>query len=83
MPIFEFLEKNAREFPDDIALVEINPLLREQAHSSWKDFDLIEPVPAHSYRKEISWRPLTSKPTGWPVCCAHEGFKRGTRWPFC
>lgn len=31
MPIFEFLEKNAREFPDDIALVEINPLLREQA----------------------------------------------------
>lgn len=63
--------------------VEINPLLREQAHSSWKDFDLIEPVPAHSYRKEISWRAFDEQANRVAVCCAHGGFKRGTRWPFC
>ena len=79
MPIFEFLEKNAREFPDDIALVEINPLLREQAHSSWKDFDLIEPVPAHSYRKEISWRAFDEQANRVAGLLRSRGIQKGDK----
>ena len=30
MPITELLERNAREFPKDIALVEINPDIQEK-----------------------------------------------------
>mgnify|MGYP000635800420 CR=1 FL=1 len=30
MPITELLERNAREFPEDIALVEINPEIQEK-----------------------------------------------------
>ena len=29
MPITDFLERNAREFPNDICLVEINPEIKE------------------------------------------------------
>ncbi len=32
MPITEFLERNAAQFPQETALVEINPEARESGH---------------------------------------------------
>ena len=42
MPITEFLERNAREFPNDICLVEINPEIKENRRVTWKEYELIE-----------------------------------------
>lgn len=41
MPITEFLEKNAREYPNDICLVEINPEVKEHRRVTWKEYDLM------------------------------------------
>ena len=37
MPITDFLTKNADFYPNDVALVEINPLLEEQKHLTWRE----------------------------------------------
>jgi long-chain acyl-CoA synthetase len=54
MPITEILAKNARLYPDDVSLVEINPELQEKRQVTWKEFELIETNPKEHYRKEIT-----------------------------
>ena len=39
--ITEILERNAREWPADIALVEINPQELESRHTTWREFSLM------------------------------------------
>ena len=46
MPITEILNKNAELYPDDIALVEINPKNEaDGARVTWRDYSLIEADP--------------------------------------
>ena len=42
MTIVHLLEKNAREFPNDVALVEINPEQPETRRITWSEFELVE-----------------------------------------
>ena len=42
MPITELLEKNAREYPNDICLVEINPEIKDFYDFTVDDFKLID-----------------------------------------
>ena len=44
MPVIEYLERNAREFPDEVALVELNPDEKDTRRMTWKEFELIEPT---------------------------------------
>ena len=55
MPITEILEQNAAKYENDIALVEINPQELENKHTTWKEYSLIESLPATSFRSEITW----------------------------
>ena len=41
MPITKLLERNAREYGDEVALVEINPDVREIRRVTWKEYELI------------------------------------------
>ena len=40
--IMEALEKNAKFFPNEVALVEINPAARPAAEMTWREYTLIE-----------------------------------------
>ncbi|MFA5561491.1 MAG: class I adenylate-forming enzyme family protein [Eubacteriales bacterium] len=55
MPITEFLRTNAARYPDEVALVEINPTDRPAAPQAWREFQLIEPARADSYRRTLTW----------------------------
>ena len=44
MPVTEYLERNAREYPDEVALVELNPDEKDTRRTTWKEFGLIEPT---------------------------------------
>ena len=55
MPITEFLEKNAKLWPDDVALVEINPELQEKSRVTWREYSLIEQGANGDGRSEITW----------------------------
>ena len=57
MPITELLEKNAKLYPDDVALVEINPANQPDKDMKWSEFNLIEGAyGSGKYRREITWK---------------------------
>ena len=62
MTIIELLERNAREWPNDTALVEINPDQPETRRVTWHDFELVEPSAKQKhYRREITWAVFDEK----------------------
>ncbi len=62
MTIVHLLERNAREFARDVALVELNPEQPETRRATWHEFELVESTPrARSYRREITWEVFNEK----------------------
>ena len=79
MPITEFLEKNAADFPNDVCLVEINPEIKEDRRVSWKEFQLIEPGPKTSYRREITWSVFNEKANRFANLLIQRGIRKGDK----
>ena len=61
MLITDFLEKNAKFYPDEVALVEINPENQMDKDTSWIEYSLIETAKADHYRREITWKEFDLK----------------------
>ena len=62
MTIVHLLERNARDWPDDSALIEINPDQPETRRVTWHDFELVEPTGrSRHYRQEITWAVFNEK----------------------
>ena len=61
MPITEILARNAKEWPNDVALVEINPQELENRHTTWREYSLIESSPVEAFRSEITWAAFDEK----------------------
>lgn len=81
MPITQLLEKNARLFPDDIALVEINPQHEGgKIQSSWKEFDLVElNYQEDTYRRELSWKDFDCRANRFAHLLLANGVKKGDK----
>ncbi|MBQ3901424.1 MAG: acyl--CoA ligase [Clostridia bacterium] len=80
MTIVDFLERNAREFGDDTALVEINPAVKETRRSTWRDYDLVEPT-RHTphYRREITWNVFNEKANRFANALKARGIGKGDK----
>ena len=61
MPITEILERNAKLYGNDIALIEINPQELEKRHTTWREYSLIEPSRIDSFRSEMTWSEFDAK----------------------
>ena len=80
MVITELLEKNARLYGMETALVEINPSEERDKSVTWRDFKLIENNnPDVPYRREISWDEFNRKANRFANLLLSRGFKRGTK----
>ncbi|MGI5936976.1 MAG: class I adenylate-forming enzyme family protein [Oscillospiraceae bacterium] len=55
MPITAFLEKNAKLYGDETALIEINPDSDKKRSDDWREFALVEIDADGAYRREITW----------------------------
>ena len=75
MPVMEYLERNARLYGDEVALVELNPAVADGRRMSWKEFSLIESNTFAPYRREITWRVFDEKANR----CANLLIERGVR----
>lgn len=51
-----FLERNARLYGDETALVELNPSDAHDSAETWREFSLIERSTGEKYRRELTWR---------------------------
>ncbi len=79
MPITELLERNAKEFPFDISLVEINPEAEANARRTWKDYDLIESNPHEIGRKEMTWKDFDIKANRFANLLLTRGIRKGDK----
>lgn len=61
MPITKILERNAKLYGDEAALVEINPQELEQRHVTWREYALVEPSRIDSFRTEMTWSEFDNK----------------------
>ncbi len=80
MPITDFLERNAKIYPNDVALVEINPEKQPEKNITWREFNLIDT--AHEgakYRREISWKEFDVKANRFANLLFTKGIKRGDK----
>lgn len=76
MPITQYLERNAREFGKEVALVEINPELKEKSRVTWKDYSLVEAIPSQEHRKELTWEEFDKQANRFANFLISRGAKR-------
>ncbi len=79
MPITEILERNAELYGSDISLVEVNPDIKEVRRVTWKEYELIEPNPLSTYRREISWSVFNEKANRFANLLLSRGIKKGDK----
>lgn len=79
MPITELLERNAKLYGTDVALVEVNPEITEVKRITWKEYELIEPNPECHYRREITWKVFDEKANRFANMLLERGVKKGDK----
>ena len=77
--ITEILERNASEWPDDVALVEINPQELEARHTTWREYSLIESSPVEAFRSEMTWREFDEKANRFANLLLSRGYGYGDK----
>ncbi len=80
MIITDFLERNARLYGQEPALVEINPSEERDKAQTWWDFNLIESASADApYRRELSWKDFDRRANRFANLLLSRGLKKGTK----
>ena len=80
MIITDFLERNARLYGQETALVEINPSEERDKAVTWWDFNLIESASHDApYRRELSWKDFDRRANRFANLLLSRGLKKGTK----
>lgn len=56
MTIVDMLRHNAAAYPDECALVEVNPEMKDNRHVTWREYELVETTEDSPYRREMTWK---------------------------
>ncbi len=80
MVITDYLERNARLYAAETALVEINPSDERDQAATWRELNLIASAhPDAPYRRELSWRDFDRRANRFANLLLSRGIKRGTK----
>ncbi|HUM82483.1 MAG TPA: class I adenylate-forming enzyme family protein [Lachnospiraceae bacterium] len=79
MPITSLLEQNNKLYPEDVALVELNPAINDDRRITWREFNLVEAAPVGPYRREITWRVFNEKANRFANLLLERGIKKGDK----
>ena len=80
MVITDFLERNARLYGSEVALVEINPSEDRDRASTWREANLVEAAsPDAPYRRELNWAEFDRRANRFANLLLSRGTKRGTK----
>ena len=79
MPITDFLERNAKIYPSDTALVEINPEKQPDHKTTWREYNLIDTAEGEKYRRELSWKEFDLKANRFANLLFTKGVKKGDK----
>ncbi len=79
MLLTEFLERNAKLYGNDVALVELNPEAHEKKRSTWKEYSLVEENATKRYRREITWKEFNEQANKVANMLLSRGIKKGDK----
>jgi len=80
MVITELLEKNARLYGNETALVEINPSEERDKVVTWQEFNLIESTKTEiPYRREMTWQDFDRRANRFANLLLSRGLKKGDK----
>lgn len=79
MPVTDLLERNARMYANEVALIELNPDEKDSRRTSWKESELIQTSRFQPYRREITWSVFDEKANRVANMLISRGIKKGDR----
>ncbi len=79
MPITDLLERNSKLYGEEVALVEINPQIREEQRVTWKEYELIQPTSPSFYRRSITWAVFDEKANRVANMLIEKGIRPGQK----
>lgn len=79
MPATDYLIMNAAKQPDEIALVEVNPEIRDRRGKTWRDYELVETPASERYRREMTWKVFNDHANRFAHLLIDAGVERGTK----
>ncbi|MCR5646680.1 MAG: acyl--CoA ligase [Acholeplasmatales bacterium] len=79
MTIVDLLERNAREFPNEECLVELNPQIVPEQYKTWREYSLVEPTLASEYRRSITWKEFDETANRFANMLKDKGIVRGNK----
>lgn len=79
MTVIDYLKRNASEYGDEVALIELNPEEADKRRITWKEYDLIEPSRFEPFRREITWSIFNEKANRFANLLISRGVKKGDR----
>ena len=79
MPITDLLERNSKLYGDEVALVEINPEIKEEQRVTWREYELIQPTSTSYYRRQITWSVFDEKANRVANMLMERGIKKGQK----
>lgn len=79
MPVMEYLERNAKLYGNEVALIELNPEEPDSRRKTWKEAELIEPNRFEPYRREITWSIFNEKANRFANMLIERGIKKGDK----
>ena len=79
MPVTDLLERNCKLYGDEVALVELNPMMTDTRRTTWTEYDLMQPTENRAYRREITWAVFDEKANRVANMLLDRGIKKGDR----
>ena len=80
MPITDFLERNAKIYQNDVAIVEVNPEKQPAKNITWREYNLIDTAAdGDGYRRELTWRDFDIKANRFANLLFTRGIKKGDK----
>ena len=79
MPVTDLLERNCKLYGDEVALIELNPTMKDNRRSTWKEYDLVQQTSAAPYRREITWSVFDEKANRVANMLLSRGIQKGDR----
>ncbi len=79
MLITDVLRQNAKLYPNETALVEINPRFEPESRITWREYSLMQPEPGQPFRRELSWKDFDEKSNRFANFLMTRGCKKGDK----
>lgn len=79
MPVTDLLERNHKLYGEEVALVELNPTVRDRRKVTWKEYDLVQQTSDIPYRRELTWSVFDEKANRVANMLLSRGIRKGDR----